>query len=451
MQDYIIWGAGGTGCSALYYLGWHRVRAFVDKEKHDNIDDKKVLTIEELKSIDKSEYILVIASDKYCNEIEEQVKIEGIERYFVFHECYTWKYKNNLPFYLINRKQEYMSYTQILSHYPIRDYKNIFILGVNLATPLLVSEIAVTSDFSNIGGIVSLPLCDNLYTEIMGIQIRDDLKALEAADCIIINTKRCEYEADFVCENYKADIIDIFDIDRFIPMFRHLELESLKNIYHGKRVFLIGNGPSMTVDDLNTLWRHGEFCIGFNKIYRIFNETEWRPDYIGITDANVMEQVYNEIMQYNIPLLLTDIFNQNGYYHKETEGNWMIHMMPEVYMPNHPRFSDDITRGVFWGGTSIYDLGLQISAYMGVKEIYLLGCDNSFSANVTDSENHFIKDYFKDSEKESYENVKNTVTESVKAYEKAEDYSRKHGFRIYNATRGGKLEVFERVNFDDLF
>ncbi len=36
------------------------------------------------------------------------------------------------------------------------------------------------------------------------------------------------------------------------------------------------------------------------------------------------------------------------------------------------------------------------------------------------------------------------------AYEYAEKYSREHGFRIYNATRGGYLEVFERVNLNDV-
>jgi len=37
------------------------------------------------------------------------------------------------------------------------------------------------------------------------------------------------------------------------------------------------------------------------------------------------------------------------------------------------------------------------------------------------------------------------------AFEKAKEYADGHGIKIYNATRGGKLEVFERVNFDDLF
>ena len=37
------------------------------------------------------------------------------------------------------------------------------------------------------------------------------------------------------------------------------------------------------------------------------------------------------------------------------------------------------------------------------------------------------------------------------AFEEAKKYSDKHSIKILNATRGGKLEVFERVNFDSLF
>lgn len=37
------------------------------------------------------------------------------------------------------------------------------------------------------------------------------------------------------------------------------------------------------------------------------------------------------------------------------------------------------------------------------------------------------------------------------AYKAARKYADAHGIKIYNATRGGKLEVFERVDFDSLF
>ena len=42
-------------------------------------------------------------------------------------------------------------------------------------------------------------------------------------------------------------------------------------------------------------------------------------------------------------------------------------------------------------------------------------------------------------------------TENLLAYQAAREYADRHGIKIYNATRGGKLEVFERVDFDSLF
>lgn len=39
---------------------------------------------------------------------------------------------------------------------------------------------------------------------------------------------------------------------------------------------------------------------------------------------------------------------------------------------------------------------------------------------------------------------------SVDDFEAAKRYADSHGIKIYNATRGGNLEVFERVDFDSL-
>ena len=37
------------------------------------------------------------------------------------------------------------------------------------------------------------------------------------------------------------------------------------------------------------------------------------------------------------------------------------------------------------------------------------------------------------------------------AYDYARKYADSNGIKIYNATRGGCLEAFQRVNFDSLF
>jgi hypothetical protein len=80
---------------------------------------------------------------------------------------------------------------------------------------------------------------------------------------------------------------------------------------------------------------------------------------------------------------------------------------------------------------------------MGFSEIYLLGADCDYKKMGTVG-NHFYKQEVKDGNPFINELV-------FAAYECAKQYADEHGIKIYNATRGGKLEVFERVDFDTLF
>ena len=76
---------------------------------------------------------------------------------------------------------------------------------------------------------------------------------------------------------------------------------------------------------------------------------------------------------------------------------------------------------------------------MGFKEIYLVGVDCNYSTQ----KQHFI-DYGKRIEHHPERNM-------IDAYKVARQYAESHEIKIFNATRGGKLEVFERINFDSLF
>jgi hypothetical protein len=44
-----------------------------------------------------------------------------------------------------------------------------------------------------------------------------------------------------------------------------------------------------------------------------------------------------------------------------------------------------------------------------------------------------------------------TINKMSKAYATAKKYADNKEIKIYNATRGGHLEEFERINFDDIF
>ena len=121
---------------------------------------------------------------------------------------------------------------------------------------------------------------------------------------------------------------------------------------------------------------------------------------------------------------------------------------------NMYKFSADITNQVIEGLTVTYSC-IQLAAYMGFSEIYLLGVDHNYSVEI-DSDGNIIKhdDHVKNYFDEAAVSINDInlpkVVEMTRAYLSAEKYSRDHGFRIYNATRGGKLEVFERVNFDTI-
>lgn len=88
---------------------------------------------------------------------------------------------------------------------------------------------------------------------------------------------------------------------------------------------------------------------------------------------------------------------------------------------------------------------------MGFKEIYLLGVDHNYSVEKA-PDGRIIshgakKDHFSDDDKVA--NIPE-VFKSALSYEAAEKYAKTHGIKIYNATRGGKLETFERVDFDTI-
>lgn len=117
-----------------------------------------------------------------------------------------------------------------------------------------------------------------------------------------------------------------------------------------------------------------------------------------------------------------------------------------IHQKDDFKFSEDIEKYVYSGLTVTYNM-IQMAMYMGFSEIYLLGIDFSFSGMSENKGNHFCEEYSKNTKmKGSF-----YAEESLKAYTAAEEISYKRGVRIYNATRGGKLEVFERKNFDKLF
>ena len=92
---------------------------------------------------------------------------------------------------------------------------------------------------------------------------------------------------------------------------------------------------------------------------------------------------------------------------------------------------------------------MQLAAYMGYSKIYIIGVDNG---NYIKGHTHFSKEGNIWDERNELDAVfqEKFCRDNEISYEIAEATSYKKGFRIYNATRGGRVNAFERVDLDEV-
>lgn len=221
---------------------------------------------------------------------------------------------------------------------------------------------------------------------------------------------------------------------------RFLPLKSFKNRYKGKRVFITCTGPSLTIEDLELL--KNEFVFGMNSICLIHDKTDWKPDFFSCQD----EHVFNKIKE---TMLATDngvVFLPYSYKEQAAEDYVYFHISGAYhryemrYGPKYfAKFSDDCYKTVYDGYSITYSI-MQLAIYMGFDELYLLGAD----CNYLGQKQHFIETGHYDP------GAQNAADRLFASYGVAKEYAETHNIKIYNATRGGCLELFPRVILEDV-
>ena len=248
----------------------------------------------------------------------------------------------------------------------------------------------------------------------------------------------------------KVTLLELFRCCKYREKLK----ENLKyqGLYLGnQKCFVIGNGPSLREEDLERIARHHVVSFAANRIYKIFQDTTWRPTYYGVSDTTLFINSKEEIDAIQCKKFLPlDIYDK---YVDKRESYGVFSRVPFTFFGLRPKFTNRIDRRFGEGGTITYHL-LQLAVSMGFKEIYLIGCDFSFSFGIGVDGKYFEDKSVKLNHHKRDNNPVDTMPNllaNLRAYQAAEKYTRKHGIKIYNATRGGKLEVFERRDFDTLF
>ena len=228
------------------------------------------------------------------------------------------------------------------------------------------------------------------------------------------------------------------------------QLKKFKNIHKGERCFIIGTGPSLTTDDLELL--KGEICFGSNRIFEIYPRTSWRPTYYVNQDYPLLKKYPREIHELTPKAMFFPIDVQPAYGDLPM-ANFFVLRHKDFY-PGDAEFSENLHHYMGQGFTVTYG-AMQLARYMGFSEVYLLGIDHNYSISLNEKGipvmNEGAQDYFKGSKASNQGLNLPRVVESTVAYMTARKYADKHSnFAIYNATRGGKLEAFERVKLEDV-
>ena len=228
----------------------------------------------------------------------------------------------------------------------------------------------------------------------------------------------------------------------------------LKDKYKGKRIFVLGNGPSINKQPLYLL--RDEYKMCFNRFQLLADRVGWYPDLLAITDDLVVKDMGDVINGTIVPnvkyAFFPDLHPSNVNYKdyiKQQDNVYWLYVDKTDFSVNLP----------FCGiNKTVVNAGIQIAAYMGFSEIYILGVDMTFGqqkvekvnsrvwVSKEDDPNHFDPRYYQKGR--VYHNP--TVDSMLDRFEKCRDFFADKDVKIYNAGFGGKLEAFPRVRFEDV-
>lgn len=220
------------------------------------------------------------------------------------------------------------------------------------------------------------------------------------------------------------------------------KIKSYKNKHKGQTGFLIANGPSLNKIDLDLLKKYP--TIGMNRIYL----KNFSPTYYVVEDHLLAEDNAREISTLEgsvmfIPKDLKYCVNNN---------NNIIYINFVRRYRSAPKFSEDFAKKCYWGCTVTF-LGLQLAFFLGFKKLYIVGLDHNYtvsqgeeSKNIVSESldiNHFDPNYFGPGKRFHYP----YLSLMERSYKIAKENFERSNKKIFNATVGTKLDVFDKINF----
>lgn len=247
----------------------------------------------------------------------------------------------------------------------------------------------------------------------------------------------------------------------------------LRDCCAGRPGFVIGNGPSLVKQDLrpltgqvtfvaNGFWRHPAVALPEGG-----GKPAWQPTFYAIIDplyfdgCDAIRAFYGELRaridgaRFLIPAGGVDVVRDQDLLPADR-------LHPCIFrgdLATQQECAFDFTRplpGLF----NVSLLTILAAMYTGCNPIYLLGMDHDWLARPNCHSTHFYQVVTVDNHEEvraieregrySYRFNIECALAAFRSYEAILKTAREHGIQILNATDGGFLDVFPRVEYEDV-
>jgi len=185
----------------------------------------------------------------------------------------------------------------------------------------------------------------------------------------------------------------------------HEYFDKLKGKYQGERLFVIGTGPSLRNeigDRVNVLAEKGEITFGVNLLAHCITGEDafmdFIPDYWGVGEIDWLRNIDSTIAGFRTEKILSCFLDpehiNEGF--KVTKGDEVVrqgaHLFSDwnwLWRPEFKKMREGWFSGfdeeLYWaadGGSVIFDVCVQLGAWMGFDTIYLLGCETTITGHA---------------------------------------------------------------------
>jgi hypothetical protein len=221
-------------------------------------------------------------------------------------------------------------------------------------------------------------------------------------------------------------------------------LAELRDRHRGQRCVIIGNGPSLREMDLSPL--ANELTIGLNRIYLLFEKIGFATTYHVTVNRLVIEQYLDDLLA--VPSVRFMSWKARDLVPASTP----VILLRSLYRPG---FSTNLAWGA-WEGATVTYTAMQLAYHLGFEQAILIGVDHNFESKgaghtVVTSQgsdpNHFDPNYFGKGARWQLPDLET----SEMAYRMARRAFEAAGRQIVDATVGGRLQVFPKVDYNALF